>query len=493
LFHDQDADLRREQIQAEKEAALAKIRAEKGDAGMKQALEMEKVQSERGIGNAADGEALLTGEGYQMLDKADQMDKRADQLEKSGAMTQEQAAQAKMLRDQAVAIRGEAKMTKQFLAGSGEAAEKLRQTYTATQSAVTLAEDIMNDANADTRTFFSTGKDQAAIQAKRGQLMMVLKNAYQLGVLSKSDQKALEEQMGKDPTKWDVDTSLGVLGAGSDPEAFKARLQAISSGLEGQFMTDMHTHRWNVSGDQAKLIFHKTPFEGSQTAKDASELKRGTLEDKAFNEENANGLTNAMRRVFYSAGQSADDRAADIRSGSDKRYPGEGFDKKQADAMDRVLADAKSGKTDTIAAFAQDPKLAPMVARVVQGALQNSNGDQNLLKAYDTIRKVAPDIVKARDQAATLPSSPGMAPPQAVVRGAAKQAAVAQLPVTDLAKGAIVGAPGMYDALAARAGTGDKDAQTALQAVINFKAKQNQRTTYGPGFPATDAVSPGGK
>lgn len=481
LFHDDNNQLDREKMAQERDIALGKIMAEKGSNGVQAKLAQEKYNNETGIGNASTGDFLLNKDGYAKMDQAKALDAQADALEKSGAVTPEQTAAAKKLREQSAALRYDAQTSDVFHAGDTANANKLKEKYAATQTVATLTDDIKNLSNDDTRTWFSTGPNQAAIQAKQSQLMLTLKNAYDLGVLSKGDQKILVDQMGKDPTKWDFNTAAGALGLGTDPDAFKARLTTISDGLESQLMNDMRTNHWNVTDEQAKLIFHKQKAEDSTGGKLVSALSKDTPSETVDNE-------GVLARAWNSRGANpdSDERADAAGVKEDSRFPGLGVNKTQADAISDTLAKANKGDKGAIGALVgvtNDPKRGPLIVAAAQQALQDGKLD---VSVYDAMRagaksKEAQQIFTDRDQAArVLPDKPGMQVPVAVAKRAATRADMASRPLDELAAIAAGGFGAQsdlaFDTLAQKA-TSDKSAQMYLKAVQDQKAKQTIRFT----------------
>lgn len=248
---------------------LASIKSTGDTARYKAALEGQKENETRGIGNPTTGQMLLTSTGYTQMKQADSYEAKAKEMEAAatGPMgrTSEQNALIQQYRDRASELRGTASLENTFRTNDPTEAGKLSDVLSSGQQITSLVDDIntLYDAPSGGRKLVLTDANRAAIQAKSTELAMNLKTAWGLGVLSKNDIQLLGQATGGfDPEK--VDT--GVLAnwltkglAGTDPSSFKDRINTLARDTERATVLKLHGRHWDVSDpEQIKNLFHRT-------------------------------------------------------------------------------------------------------------------------------------------------------------------------------------------------------------------------------------------
>lgn len=474
--HNDEMQFKREQLYVDFQKALAQERATKGDAAMKQMYELQKENEQKGIRNANDATMLLTPRGRAMMSEADKLDAEAKQIKASqGPLTQAQAARADMLAEKASAMRGEAQIREALRHRDPTQAGALSAKYTATQTITSLTDDIKNLYDTHDRSYFKTGPGQAAIQAKQTELLMALKNAWQLGVLSKQDTALLNQATGGDATKgWEPGNiaHLMGIGAGTDPEAFKARLDSIASGAQDIILADMNGIGYGGNRDDLFVTKHKPEF--GPVSEAAAKVQAGnTPGEEAGAQENASGARKVLNRVVYSAGTSNDERVvAKENQGSAKHV---GFSKDQAAGMDVLYGALKSG----------DPKQSGKAAEKLIKQATSPREDLSLSTLH-SLRDNAPDLYNEAKSRIAPDSKVGqqiayednLRKTNAQISTAKDAANRVVLQAEDnlsLGQKAIVGDGASFDELSARALKGDPQAKEVLQGVIGNRRRQGAR------------------
>lgn len=490
---DADMQFKREKEYLDYNRALAAERAKAGEAGMKAMMEMQKDNETRGIRNATDATALLTPKGRAMIAEADKLAQEAAALKSStGPLTQQQAARAQLLEDKASAIRGEANVKEVLRHRDPTQAGRLSDKYTAAQTVTRLTDEIKLLYDRDGRSYVKTTAGQAALQAKQTELTMALKNAWQLGVLSKQDTNLINQGTGGDPTKgWEPGNLAHIIGvpAGTDPEAFKARLDSIAAGAQDNMLLDLNGIGYG--GKREDLFQSKS----APTAPDdpinkaAATVQAGaTTGEQVADEASKGGARRAVDRVVYDASTSNAERQKNIDNSGSVKYAG--FTEKQGAAFDTILRAYKSGDEKSKARAEQ---------RIIE---QATSSRQDLsLSTMHALREHAPELYqKALAQLPETPS-PGKertitvpygqvkvqdkAPEQSVrqqlayedevrkrdtsmqtARGAASDTVIQSEPLLDLVKHAVVGDDASYSEIARRAAAGDPDAKKVLPNVL---------------------------
>jgi hypothetical protein len=460
--HNDEMQIKREEIAAELEKALAAERASGGAAQMKQMYELQKDNETRGIYNVADGEPLLKAQGTAMFNEAAKLDDEANRLEVAAGtagrqLTPMERTRVDALKEKAGTLRGQARLQYTYRGRDPVQAGKLSDEYAEGQSVASLVDDIKNIYDDSGRRFLSTNDKQAAVQAKATELAMKLKTAWQLGVLSKNDQKLIEQATGGDPTKgWEPGVVLHALGLdlGQDPEAFKARLDTLSQDTEQSTFNKMRVDGFD--GDREGLFHHKTAPENSPDRAAVKALNKdqtpGELE-KA-NREGAKGITGAVRTgvqaIFYGTTPNKEADAA-IESTSLK-FPG--LNEDQAKAAGVLFDNYKAG----------DKRAGQLL--VEQAKTDRPDLSLSMMKA---LRDNAPDLYAQARKGLTN---------QAVIKQLDYEdqnaLAVNQTTTADLAQQLkLADDPSAKRELVRRATSGDKEAQKyILDHIMMFKGKR---------------------
>lgn len=382
---DESMQFKREEAYLDFNKALAAERAKSGEAGMKAMLEREKENRALGIRNVTDATPLLTPKGRAMLAEADKLMAEAAGLKPAGAVSPQAATRAQMLEDKAAAIRGEANVKETLLHRDPTQAGRLADLYSNAQSMTTLVDDIKGLYDKDGRAYISTGPGQAALQEKQTALLMAMKNAWQLGVLSKQDTQLLNQATGGDATKgWEwgnISHALG-LKAGMDPEAFKSRLDSIISTAQEKTVLDLNGIGYG--GDLKTLFVRKydPKLKDDPNVKAAGEgLADATPGERATDERSKGTARKVLDRVVYRAGTSNEDAAKTAENSGSVKYAG--LSEKQGDRFETLVRAYKTGD-------------AKSKARAEQGLSEwaTSSREDLSFSTMQNLREHAPDLYK---------------------------------------------------------------------------------------------------
>lgn len=450
---DNDIEIKREQIAADQIKALAAENARAGAESMKMMYEMQKDNETRGIGNIATGEPLLMKAGVEMLKQADAYDEEAKKLEASGAMNQAQQTRAQALHDKASQMRGEARIRYTFRERDPVQAGKVSDLYNSGQRITSLVDDIKMMYDDTGRSYLSTNDKQAAIQSKVTELMMQLKDAWQLGVLSKQDTNLINQATGGDPTRaWNAGNVAHAFGldVGTDPEAFKKRLDSLADGVEKTVYGKLKADQYD--GDSSDLFHRKTAPEASPQRKaiSAIEQDKTPLERENIDRERGGTAKGFLYGPGYALHGTTPEREAnkDAQQGSLK-YPG--LSEKQGEGFDTLLNSYKAGDKRTGDLIVQQAtNTRPALSLALMHSLRNNAPD-----LYAKARSgVAPDVAKQLDYEEKSQIGPSLVPTTLLVQQ------VLTNPEDEQGKAELV----------RRATTGkDKEAQRALKDIIMSK------------------------
>jgi hypothetical protein len=386
---DEDMKFKREQLDADKQAALLAAQAKGNEAGTKQMFEMQKLNEERGVGNVATGDPLLQPEGVKMLDEAKGMEDKAKQFTDAAAKETDPAKKqqledaAKLHQQKASEIRGEATLKYQFRARSAEQAQKLGDIYGGTQTALSLMDDIKRGYKENGPGWLKTNEGQAAMQSKSTALMMQLKNAWQLGVLSKSDEDLLNRATGGDPNKltWGhVASTFGVDGPG-------ARLDAL-----GDALTKNAQNQMRQNGYRGEIKFNRTDYKAAEKT-DLEKASGKISQSRTPIESEAGKAPNAARKALQDAdtflqnGLTLTDHepqykkeARDAAENGSIKYVGYGKDAERA--LDQLFA-----------AYNLGGKPSEEATKIIMSHANSDNpADRNAMRAV--IKEYAPDLAK---------------------------------------------------------------------------------------------------
>lgn len=380
---DADMQFKREKEYLDFNRALAAERAKGGEASAKAMMEMQKDNETRGIRNILNATPLLTPKGRAMLAEADKLSAEAAGLKVAGAVSPQAATRAQMLEDKASALRGEANVKEVLRHRDPTQAGRLTDLYTNTQSMTNLVDEIKGLYDKDGRAYIRTGPGQAALQEKQTALLMAMKNAWQLGVLSKQDTALLNQATGGDATKaWEWGNISHVLGLdmGTDPEAFKARLDSIISTAQEKTVLDLNGIGYGGKKDVLFVRKYDPKLEDDPSVKATGEaLADATPGERAADERSKGPARKALDRVFYRAGTSNEEAAQAAENSGSPRYLG--LSTKQGDRFETLVRTYKTGD-------------AKAKARAEQGLTEmvTTNREDLTLATMNNLREHAPDL-----------------------------------------------------------------------------------------------------
>lgn len=487
--HNDEMQFKREQLWADTTKALAAERA-KGGIEAEKAFQAQKDKVEgRGIKNITTNEYLLTNKGRAMMDEAAKLDEAAKAIEAKGVFDANDSARMTMMREKAEILRGQANVMHAVVHRDPTQAGRLGSQYTATQKITDLSANIAALYKEHGRAYFSTGPGQAAIQSMATDLTMALKTAWGLGVLSKQDVQLVEAATGgaKITDGWDVGNAAHMLGLnlGTDPEAFKKRIETIAASARESVYDEIKAQT-TYDGKDREELFRIKKEPGQSEVLDAvktieQEKTPGEAADEVRNESTATTVANRVRNNVFSTGKDERANAAE-NSGSWKHL---GLSEAQGKAVDKLITKHRSG--DKTAAEQLAIQAGSKREQVALGTLRAvREADPEL---YIKLRKNASPAVEkslqteeeaGRAKAKMQPTIKGVTDIGGnIASNLAKQEVLAKVPVVDLAKQAVIGREDSFEELSRRAGAGDQEARGALEGVIKLRERRaNQVSPY---------------
>lgn len=337
--HQDDIQVDREKMALDYQTALAAARAKEGEAGMKAMAELTKENESRGVTNLVTKEPLLTQSGIDMMNQAAKHEAEAKSLRELDAQSPDPkardmaATRANALEQKAAVLRGNARTQGRFRARNDVEARELGKKYASSQSAMKIVDRIklIYDSPDGGKSYLSTGGGRAAIQAEMGQLNVALKDAWQAGAWDKGLATLMSSVTGGDPTKGaDVDNLFNVITAGAlgtDPQAFKKRLDSVASGLEDDTYNQLTQAGWDVK-DRQQLFGRQTAKTDSADDKSSRKIMQSYTpgEQEADIRTSSEGVTGAIRsgvqQTFYPMSGSAEERANAAANSGSQQYPG---------------------------------------------------------------------------------------------------------------------------------------------------------------------------
>ncbi len=448
----------------------ATLRASASESEQRRMDKEEENIRELGISNVDGSGALLQPEGVSLMKQADELEKKAAAAD--ATFTDQGKAAGDMYRKKATTLRVEAGSLKNIAVGRDPTQSgKLSSQYAGSQQVVTLANDIvrMYDQQDGGKAYYKTTAGQAAIQAKSTELMMALKNAWQLGVLSKPDMGAIDRGTGGDPTKWDASTVMRELGieVGLDPEAFKARLATIKDGVKKTTYNEMRVNgRYRGS---VKDLFH----EEAPPAKTWTQVSTDNILEEQTPREKADGESQGIIRDVSDKVASVLPRS--VRADNEAERKGDALTKDTGSRYTHLTAAQEKLTKGLIEGYdAGDPAAGD---KLLEQATGSKHGRQHLATAtLEALRLDAPDLY-----AKALSSMPITSPVRIRFQaedaqngynpsGVAQEAEFKRMPVFELGTNAIKD-DRAFAALSAKAAAGDKDAKAALPGVTALREK----------------------
>lgn len=483
---------------SDEQKAMWSAKASGSASAAKATADLMKENEARGIGDAR-GKYLLTQKGYDMSDQADKMVAEAKELRAGGVLTAEQTTKADTLEQQARQLKEMANTAEVYRQGDAGIANKTAQKVAAIQTVAKLTDDIKNLYDQKGRVYLSTDAGQKEIQSKQGLLLMFLKDAFHLGVLSKQDITQVDRVTGGDATKGfttgNISDLLGGIKIGEDPEAFKAALTAVSETLESGLTSELRASHWDVDAStpagkkRLRMIYHQeeAPLDpGAVTSK-----KDLTPAEAASDRRSAGTISDTISRVLYPLSGSAKSQADALENSGSVTRPG--LSKNQAEVFDTwMAARAKGGDEGKKAEASLSQQVLSDRPALALATLHNLRDTD--LKLYNELKtKVPSDSVvgkqlayedQRRDAAAAGRGTAEPVDPLArlkrsgVAAETARAAVMANTGITDLGKLAIIGDKPALAELGRRAGAGGPDAADARK-MLDAAVKNREKLSGG--------------
>jgi hypothetical protein len=431
-----------------------------------------KDNEERGIGDPATGSYLLQPEGAKVAKEAEGHQATAEQFRAAADREQDPgrrsalAARADAEAQKAAELRIEASTTGTWRVGKDERKEVSSLASTA-QTIASTADEIKLLRQKYGNEFTSSAA-KAEMQEKSTALLMYLKNAWKLGVLSGSDAEYIESATGGDPSKL---TAADVSSLFGSPDK-AARLDSLVSGVEQMTRNELRGKgfrgEFKIRRDEAAnltpegqaaadALAQPTPGEEIQgagrTGKGALDTV-GTAADSYLNPQNtwaalSGNPSDPKRRREINAEQRATGRG-DV-------FDIPGLNDTQAKAVEaNILAYKQNvGATDE-ASRTRAKKAADTLIGLASSDRQSLSGP-----VLDALGEHAPELQK--QAFARLPK------PLATARSGREQTVLENTSVGILKQNALGGDEASKAELGRRAISGDKDAVRAVADLINAR------------------------
>jgi hypothetical protein len=264
--HDQRMGLERDKMAADMAKFLGETEKTGGAAKAKHAQDMQKLNAERGVGDIVTGEFILQPEGQAKVRKASQLEARAAEIEADKWADQTEAVR---LRDQASLLRGDANTNDVWHVGGVEKSGDFLKKLSASQSALTLIDDILENPD---KSVIGRSSNEQALRSNAQLLTLTLKNAYETGALDKGSQGLFNEITGGDPTKLNVGVFTEWLGNNAHNDG---SLKALAKALEQGIVYDAKVHHYR--GDAQGLTMRRV-YKSAKPTPEEEDYKAVTKE-----------------------------------------------------------------------------------------------------------------------------------------------------------------------------------------------------------------------
>lgn len=349
-------DIARGKIIADAVKTTEQIRVTQGAEALKTYEKKREDVSQRGIKNLTTKDFFFTAKGKEMNAEAERLEKIA------ASATPEQKAQAQPYLDKAAELRDRARVEEAVKHRDPTQAGVFNKEYGAAQQVNDQINDIINIYNDTGRSYASTDEKRAIIQSKVKQLLLTVKTAEGLGVLSKTDVNLLETEGIKDPTSgWTGGNIAGMAGLklGIDPDAWKGALKSIGQSARDKieyqvtqlpgFDPKDKSKLFILQDDKTDLTKANESLQGQTPGERAQEIEnRGPLQKAGHA---AADIKSGVGRAISSAvtGEEYKDTTqaavADAEARESVKYTG--FDQKQEPALDTLMTALRSDDPDT--------------------------------------------------------------------------------------------------------------------------------------------------
>lgn len=442
-----ESDLNREERRQEKADAIA---AQLLASGQKAAAERVKQNAEQGIGDPTSGEFLVQPEQQKLASEITKNEADAKKFseaaasEKDASKKEDLLQRAQMASQKADQIRGEVKV---WHVGSPEERKKLSTLVASSQTIASTADEIKQLRKTHGPKWLLSTEGQATMDAKGTALLMALKTAWQLGILSADDTRLLNKATGGNPSSWTAGDVFDTKVLGDLIEGPGARLDSLVSNIEMSTRTELRSRGFR--GEYR--LKRDTTAQPSDVQDAAVKTLRGDTPVEAEAGTKRGVVGRAVEGALQPFGEKpADRRARNAAESSSTKFPG--LSDSQATAADLQLKAYRQGTQS------EDPKskaraeeagglLVSLATDPQRPALRNA--------MLTTLQTQAPDLYERA--LAKLPKE------DQETRAAAAQGVTQATSASLLRESARWGDEAARKELARRAGNGDKDAIRAVR------------------------------
>lgn len=361
--------------------------------------------SQRGVKNVATSRPLLNKEGNAKLAEADKLEAEAAKMEaelaKAKDVKPEMLAAGRQrveaIRQKAADTRTDALTFHQALGRDPTQMGRIGDLYASAQDATSIIDDIKESYSKNGKYYFKTDADRAAVQSKVVELMMKMKNTWQLGVLSKQDSALITQATGGDPTSgWTTGNIASFVDAeiGEDPAAFMGRLDSLVAGMQkGTINTLRANTTWDGS-DPDKLFFKRRGTPDSAPVGKAREA----FDAKTPEEQQAGTERSAFGRVGQEASYLPGTVASTIagRPSSAKTREEEGITATRSNraGYGGLTKDQESAVRDLIAEAKKPGDAGAKARTLLTGQVLQQDRPELARATAEALREDAPDLYK---------------------------------------------------------------------------------------------------
>lgn len=474
-----DEQLEREKMFADVTKSLAAEKARGGEAAFKARQELVKTNEERGLRNVnrkpGDAEYLLTGRGRQMLDQAAALESQAQ----AASLVPGGAANAQALRNQASLLRGDAQTDEVIRARDTAGAKGISDKYAAAQQLGDMLDGMKSLADKNGKAYFSSNEGQATLKSQQVEFLMALKDAWALGVLSKSDMTTLQKAMGGDPVDgWTAGNMADKIGLklGTDPDAWQAAVGSLVKGSQDRVVLDLRANS-NFAGSAEDIFAGRKPQDKAATDAAAGILKDKTPGEVAAGERNVGTGRKALNAVADIGSNIKEGFVGNALGNTDSRAERNAKTAENSGSVTHAgLTPGQAASFDSLTARAKsnDPKKAETARNqifavvggnrpdVAQSVLSNLRDKDPGLYAQAIKHVRDPQILEVVDAWQAQDAQPKID----MAQGAAKNVVVGTQDNRTLGQQATVGMDDAYSELARRAARGDKEAANIVKTLL---------------------------
>jgi hypothetical protein len=332
-----ESDLNREERRQEK---LDERAAQLLALGQKDRAEKVKAVGAQSVGDPTSGEDILQPEGQAKVKEAAKLEASAEKFAaaaaaekdpgKRKALETRAAAEKQRAFDLRTEVASDPKMT--WTIDDEKSRREVGERIATGQTIASTADQIKLLREQHGPKWLTTSEGQAFMQSKGTAVLMALKDAWGLGVLSRLDVDLLDKATGGDPAKLTLGDVSNFLGA----EGVASRLDGLVSTLEEGTRDRMRVLKFRGDFKFRRQQDERTPEE--KAAGDA--LKGETPLESAGKHRDRQGAFGAIERAVERGGIE-DLPSRRIEGSGSAKYPG--LSKAQEPAVDLQLKAYKAG------------------------------------------------------------------------------------------------------------------------------------------------------